>query len=126
MKLISASKETWIPEWLNNLNLPKAEQVIIHLTYPTVEDKEGVSQIEYIRGRDGDVESFKITYDTDRLLKNHVPKIENLIDEVDGKAKNITTGAMLLQSRNKSLGTLVQKIVAKLTSADDIGDDEKN
>jgi len=123
MKLISQTKEAWIPEWNGNRNLPKSEQVIVHLSYPTIEQKENISNIEYIRGKDGDVTAFKIKYNTEYLLTNHVPKIENLVDEVDGKERAIKNGADLLNSKNRGVQQLVQKIVARLTSADDIDED---
>lgn len=124
MRLVSATKEKFTPEFLNNLELPEKEQLAIHLTFPTIEEKEGVSEIEYIRGKGGEVHGFKIIYNTEYLLKNHVPKIDNLIDEVDGKDRPIKNGAELLQSKNKSIQGLVQLIVNRLTSADEIGGDE--
>lgn len=125
MKLVSVAKEAWTPDWNGNLKLPKAEQVAIHLTYPTIEEKEGVSNIEYVKGKSGDIHGFKIIYDTAYLLKNHVPKIENLVHEVDGKEKNIKSGEELLQATHKSLQSLVQMIVSRLTMADEVVN-EKN
>ena len=126
MKLTSVTKEEWTPDWRDNLSLPKSEQVRIHLNFPTIEEKEGVSQIEYIRGKDGEVESFKIVYQTKKLLQNHVSQIDNLIDVRDGKEVQVKTGHDLLNSKNKQMQPLVQQIIAQLTTADDLEDDEKN
>lgn len=103
--------------------MPTAEQVKVHLTYPTNKERENISEIEY---RDkGD--SYIFRYDSDQIVGQCVTKIENLVDVVDGKEKKITTGYELLQSQNKLLNGLIQEIAVVILRADEIDEEtEKN
>lgn len=123
MKLTTKSKDVLTPKWNRNRELPTAEQVKVHLTYPTNRERENISEIEY---RDkGD--SYIFRYDSDQIVGQCVTKIENLVDVVDGKEKKITTGYDLLQSQNKLLNGLIQEIAVLILRADDIDEEtEKN
>ena len=123
MKLTTKSKDVLTPKWNGNRELPTAEQVKIHLKYPTNRERETISEVEY---RDkGD--SYIFRYDSDQIVGKCVTKIENLVDVVDGKEKKITTGYELLQSQNKMLNGLIQEIAVMILRADDVGEDtEKN
>lgn len=123
MKLVTQTKEKYIPKWRGNRELPKEEQVVIHIEYPTVEEKKGLKEIEYKTNKD----SIIINYDTDKILANHVKKIENLSEEIDGKEKPITTGKQLLVSKNRALESLAEEITALIVRADELPEEaEKN
>lgn len=123
MKLTTKSKDVLIPKWNGNRELPAAEQVKVHLRYPTNRERENITQIEY---RDKG-ESYIFKYDSDLIVGSCVPKIENLSDIVDGKEKKITNGYELLQSQNRVLSGLIQEIVTVVLKADEIDEEtEKN
>lgn len=103
---------------------PKEDQVVITIKYPTAKEREGISNIEFIKS-DGKDQRFSIRYDSDYLVKSFVTEITNLYDERDGKEIAIKTGADLLRSTNKSVQELIQKIIAKLTTSDDITEQEE-
>jgi len=126
LKLITKAKEKWIPDWLDNLKQPQNEQTVINLRYLTNAEKEDVS--EYVTEISDDGKRlFKVKFDTERVLDRGVESIENLEDDEDGKVKKIKTGLDLLNSRNEYIRNLAQKVVARLTRADDIDEEtEKN
>jgi oligoendopeptidase F len=126
LKLVTKAKERWIPDWLDNLQLSKDEQVVINLKYLTNAEKENVS--EYVTEiTDDGKRLFRVQFDTEGVLKKGVESIEHLEDEEDGKAKKIKTGLDLLNSKNERIRELAQKAFAKLTRADEMDEDtEKN
>lgn len=123
MKLVTQTKEKYIPKWNGNRELPQNEQVVVHISYPTVEEKKGLKEIEYRTNKN----SVIVNYDTEKILANHVPKIENLSEDVDGKEKKITTGKDLLSSKNRALESLSEEIVGLILRADELPEEaEKN
>lgn len=123
MKLTTKTKDVLIPKWNGNRELPAAEQVKVHVKYPTNRERENISEVEY---RDkGD--SYIFRYDSDLIVGGCVIKIENLVDVVDGKEKPITTGYELLQSQNRMLSGLIQEIAVTILKADELDEEtEKN
>lgn len=123
MKLVTKSKNVLTPKWNGNRELPAAEQVKVHVRYPTNRERETISEIEY---RDkGD--SYTFRYDSEQIVGQCVTKIENLVDEVDGKEKKITNGYELLSSQNRVLSGLIQEIAVEILKADDVDEEtEKN
>lgn len=116
MKLTTKTSDVLIPAWNGNKDLPEKDQVKVHITFPTNKERENISQIEYKTGG----ESYLFKYDSDRVIGKCVTKIENLVDEVDGKEKSIKDGEQLLASRNKVLSGLIQEIAVAVLKADDI------
>jgi hypothetical protein len=120
--LPSVTTESWEPDFLDNLALPASERIRIKIKYPTIEEREKLSEIKF----EG-AEKFTFKSDVKNILTNHVKSIENLYDDVDGKQVAIKDGAALLKSTNKHLPPLIQKITARVLNADAITeDDEKN
>lgn len=123
MKLVTQTKEKYIPKWNGNRSLPATEQVAVHINYPTVEQKKGLKEIEYKTAKG----SVVVNFDTDKILANHVIKIENLSEEIDGKEKAVKNGKELLASKNRVLEGLAEEITAEVIRADELPEEaEKN
>lgn len=90
--------KTFIPEFNGNRELPKAEQIVVHI-------KEHVSNVQLaqykkFKYKDG---ATIVEYDDISIMAYHVGNIDNL---EDGNGK-IDTGATLADSKNKMLYPLM-------------------
>ena len=68
---------------------------------------------------------IKISFATERILKNHVPEIANLEDDYNGEVQEIRSGADLAKSKNPRLRRLVDELKAEVTADLTFDEDEQ-
>lgn len=121
MRITATLKETFIPKFNGNQDLPESEQIRSEIDFPAGED---LNQLKAWRmTQTGEVRVF---FDTKAILRC-VKRIHNLEDSVNGKVMQITNGKELGQSKNPKLRPLIDEHVAYVTKDIDFSeDDEKN
>lgn len=121
MRIKASLEDRYIPKFNGNRDLPPDEQVVVTIQRPTAAQREGLKsiQIEAGTGR------MSFSFATEKILRNHVTKIDNLEDEVNGEVKLIKDGADLAASSNPRLQRLVDELKAEVTSELSLDEDEQ-
>lgn len=106
MQVESKLRETYVPEFNKNKELPEDEQVIVTLKYPTLEEFEELAGTATM---------------SVKLLKKCVVKIEHLRHNGD----EITDGTMLLKQVRGELAELSNELYLKILTANRISENEE-
>lgn len=106
MRVESKLRETYIPEFNGNKDLPEDEQVVVTLKYPSLEEFEEIAGMQMM---------------SVKLLKKCVVKIERLQHNDD----EITDGTMLLKQVKGELSELSNELYLKILTANRISEDEE-
>ena len=106
MEVTSKLTEVYVPKFNKNQELPKAEQVVVTLKYPTIEGFEPFSGEQL---------------DTVGLLKKCVVEIKNLAHN----KKAITTGKELVECTRSVLNDLAVELSTKILLANRIKEEEE-
>ena len=136
MRITTKSSERYAPDWEGNLDLPKDERLYITIEFPDCETREGLRSIEsrarFLKDKEQEDEReerdiiINTTFDVARIFADYVPKVEGFDETVDGKARKVTTGTLLLKSKHPKLPDLRDKIVARVMGDDVTEDEAKN
>jgi len=106
MKLESKLRETYIPKFNKNRELPEDEQVIVTLKYPEIEEFEEVAGTPAM---------------TVKLLRKCVVKIERL----EHNGEMIIDGTMLLKQVRGELSELSTELYLKIITANRVSEEEE-
>jgi hypothetical protein len=114
-------EDRYIPRFNGNQELPTEEQITATIVRPTAAQMESLKgyQVEAGTGL------IKISFATERILKNHVPEITNLEDDYNGEVQEIRTGNQLAKSKNPRLRPLVDELKAEVTADLTLNEDEQ-
>lgn len=127
MILEAETSTVFVPEYRGNRKAPESQQVRVHISRPSIEEREKMKWTEYIMGGS--------SFDKSALKFNHSPRkvfaciarIENLELRVDGKLSKIETGEQLLAAKGvKGVSPLIQEITAEILDEKLTEDDLKN
>lgn len=115
MKVVVARSVDYVPEWGDNKQLPEADQLVVSLKYPTVEERKryvSAQQRFHTSGRDDAEGSFSVDVNVnyEALVDKYVTGVRNLtIGTEDGDEEiHVTTGKQMLSQ--PGLHDLVQEI----------------
>jgi len=123
MKIRATLDEKYVPKWNGNRDLPEGEQIAVEIRWPTIAQREALKGYK-INPKDEDV---RVVFETDKILRNHVGKIDGLEIELNGKPVRVTSGADLATTSVLPLSGLIDELKALITSEDGLeGDEEKN
>lgn len=121
MRIKASLEDRYIPKFNGNRDLPPDEQVVVTIQRPTAAQRENLKGYQIEAG----TSNVRIAFATEKILRNHVTKIENLEDEVNGEVKVIKDGGDLAVSKNPKLQRLVDELKAEVTSELSLDEDEQ-
>lgn len=121
MRVKANLEDRYVPKFNGNRDLPAEEQVVVTIVRPTAAQMESLKgyQVEPGTGQ------IRISFATERILKNHVPSVSNLEDEYNGTLVAINSGADLAKTQNPILRRLVDELKAEVTSDLTLDEDEQ-
>ena len=130
MKVIVAREIEYTPEWGGNKDLPTADQCVVTMRYPTVEERKRYvsAQQRFItetRGNDEGRFSVDVNINNEALVERYVVSISNLrVGTDDGDEEvEITNGKQLLGQIGMhelvvELGTEISRMRARAPGLD--------
>lgn len=123
MKLTGKLRETYLPKFMKNLELPQAEQITIQIKHPSQGERELLSSdIRYLQSDRGTEIQVKTKHK--ELIESCVVSLNHLETETDG---NITTGKELMQARDPRLSALIDELVVYIKANNELMESaEKN
>lgn len=121
MRVKASLEDRYVPKFNGNRELPPDEQIVATIVRPTAAQMESLKgyQVEAGTGL------IKISFATERILKNHVTEIVNLEDDFNGSVTEIRSGGDLAKTKNPILRRLVDELKAEVTSDLTLDEDEQ-
>jgi hypothetical protein len=99
MKILVATKETYVPEWNGNRDLPDEEQIKVDIVFPTAGERDEINSI-----------SVRENAWMKSWVSRFAKKIYNLSEEADGVERKIETGEDLVKSVSRDLYSLANEV----------------
>lgn len=123
MKLTGKLKGRYVPTFMENLKLPKSEQIQVEIKYPTHEQREILkSEVSYLQGKAGT--EIKVKTNHADVIRTCVGSITGLETEIDGE---IPDGRALLAAKDPRLEPLIEELVVEIRKQTVLEEDqEKN
>ncbi len=119
MKVTASLESKFIPKFNGNHDLPSGEQISVEIKWPNM------AQREQLKGFTIDQKgAISISFNMDRILRQHVGKITNLESEVNGKTFVIIDGKTLAEDTNPILDDLADEIKAEVTKRLELEEEE--
>ena len=124
MKISALKNYSFYPDFNGNLDLAESERLTIEIIRPAAEDHETLVFVELTqqvqkdsKGKDIINSSSRTKFNTPKILRRHVGKIENLIiEDESGKEQRITTGEELAAASFTGMFKLVNDICVEVCS----------
>lgn len=128
MTFYGRKKYWYIPVIADNMTLAEDEQLAVEILRPTAENQGDLTAVAVAKDEQG-VVNMTSTFNTKKILRNHVGQIRNLriaekTDQGEVVTREITTGRELAESAFYGAKTLVSLICAEVLS-DTISEEQK-
>ena len=119
MKVTANLESKFLPKFNGNRDLPSGEQISVEIKWPNM------AQREQLKGFTIDQKgAVSISFNMDRILRQHVGKINNLESDVNCKTFVIGDGKALAEDTNPLLDDLADEIKAEVTKRLELEDEE--
>ena len=119
MKVSASLHAEFVPKFNGNRDLPEDEQIRVEIRWPNMTQREQLKSF-----RMDQTGGVGISFNLDRILKQHVGKITNLESEVNGKTVVISDGQALAENTNPQLDALADELKAEVTKRLELDEDE--